>query len=179
VKNSIAVILCALALLAPAAGPAALSASDDGTPIASGPPSPGAAAFALIKSLEGEWRAPEGKTEMINIFRPFAFGTAILHEEWKDGAQLTATAFYMVGDELRADHFCDFQNQLRYTVKPTADGKGVSFELREALNLDTHPRHFHASGWALKDATHLAQDWHIAEPGKPMRSVHLDFTRRL
>src|SRR5262245_13895392 len=70
-------------------------------------PGPGSA-FEQIMGLTGEWHAPEGQDVMINIFRPIAFGSAVLHEEWKRGEQLTATVFYMVGSELRADHFCDF-----------------------------------------------------------------------
>src|SRR5262245_6345646 len=73
------------------------------------------AAFARMRSLVGEWHAPLPNNEtMIDIFRPIAFGTALLHEEWKNGEQLTATVFYVVGSELRADHFCDMGNQLRY-----------------------------------------------------------------
>jgi len=73
------------------------------------------AAFARMRSLVGEWRAPLSNNEtMIDIFRPIAFGTALLHEEWKNGEQLTATVFYVVGSELRADHYCDMGNQLHY-----------------------------------------------------------------
>lgn len=43
-------------------------------------------AFARTRSLVGEWHASLRKDEtMIDIFRPIAFGTALLHEEWKNG----------------------------------------------------------------------------------------------
>lgn len=138
----------------------------------------GEALLERLKALTGEWRAPEGKSEMVNLFRPIAFGTAVLHEEWKDGQQLTATVFYLVDGELRADHFSDFQNQLHFAVHATADGQGAEFVLRDASNLDTHPRHFHSSTWIFRDATHLFQEWHIAEPGKDGKAVRLDFTKR-
>src|SRR4051812_33065855 len=77
-----------------------------------GAPADGAVAFERLKGLIGEWDAPLGKNGvMTDIFRPMAFGNAILHEEWKNGEQLTATVFYLVGSQLRADHFCDLGNQ--------------------------------------------------------------------
>src|SRR5690349_781303 len=73
----------------------------------------GQAAFARLQRLIGEWNAPLPNNEVMkNVFRPFAFGTALAHEEWKNGKQLTATVFYVVGSELHADHYCDMGNQL-------------------------------------------------------------------
>jgi hypothetical protein len=137
----------------------------------------GAAAFEQIKGMTGEWHAPEGGDVMINIFRPIAFGSAVLHEEWKRGEQLTATVFYIVGSELRADHFCDFKNQLRYSVKRSPDGTLV-FEMRDATNLDVQPRHFHSTTWHFVDATHVTQEWHLTGGGKEPKSVRLEFTRQ-
>jgi hypothetical protein len=140
---------------------------------------PGAlASFEKIKSLTGEWHAPEGQDTMINIFRPFAFGTAVLHEEWKSGEQLTSTVFYMVGSELRADHYCDYKNQPRYVALPPTDPNVVTFELRDITNGDVHPRHFHSTTWRFEDSTHLTQEWQIAGGGKETKVVRLEFTRQ-
>jgi hypothetical protein len=91
-------------------------------PLASSEPvqkNDGAAAFARLQSLIGEWEAPLPKNEVMkNVFRPIAFGTALAHEEWKNGEQLTATVFYVVGSQLHADHYCDMGNQLRYVAAP-------------------------------------------------------------
>ena len=139
---------------------------------------PGGTAFERIRGLVGEWHAPEGPDVMINIFRPMAFGSAIVHEEWKKGEQLTATVFYLVGAELRADHFCDFKNQLRYVVTPSPDSRALQFELRDATNLDVQPRHFHATTWSFVDATHHTQEWHMVGGDKPPRVARLEFTRQ-
>lgn len=138
----------------------------------------GRKAFDKLKGLSGEWQAPEGKDVMIDRFRPIAGGDAFVYEEWKAGAQLTSTVFYMVGSELRADHFCDFGNQLHYVVKPSPDGNTLQFELRDATNLDVHPRHFHSATWRFVDADHLSQDWQISGGGKDPKTVRLDFTRQ-
>ena len=138
----------------------------------------GRAQFEKLKSLVGEWAAPMSHDEvMTDIFRPIGASTAILHEEWKNGEQLTATVFYLVGSELRADHYCDFGNQLHYVATPSTDSSVVAFTLRDATNLEAHPRHFHSTTWHFIDATHLTQDWEIMNPGAPSKVVRLEFTR--
>ncbi len=133
--------------------------------------------FAKMRSLVGEWHAPLPNDEtMIDIFRPIAFGTALLHEEWKNGEQLTATVFYVDGAKLRADHFCDMGNQLRY-VDDSTDPQVLRFVLQDATNLDTHPRHFHSTTWRYVDAGHHVQDWEAASPGKPSKTIRMEFTR--
>ena len=135
------------------------------------------AAFAQMRSLVGEWQAPLPNNEtMIDIFRPIAFGTALLHEEWKNGEQLTATVFYVVGSRLRADHYCDLGNQLRY-VDESTDPQVLRFVLHEATNLDTHPSHFHSTTWRYVDAEHHVQDWEAAIPGKPSKVMRMEFKR--
>jgi hypothetical protein len=63
----------------------------------------GRAAFAQLQSLVGEWEARlSSEGVMRTVFRPIAFGTAQAHEEWRNGEQLTATVFYVVGSELHA-----------------------------------------------------------------------------
>ena len=140
--------------------------------------SSGRAAFERLKTLVGEWDAPMSHGEVMkDIFRPIGAGTAILHEEWKNGEQLTATVFYLVGAELHADHFCDYGNQLRYVATPSNDPDVVTFQLRDATNLDTHPRHFHSTSWRFVDATHLTQDWEVMGADKPANVVRLEFSK--
>lgn len=139
---------------------------------------PAQSAFDKMKTLFGEWRAPLPQNEvMIDIFRPIAFGTAILHEEWKNGEQLTATVFYVVDEELRADHFCDMGNQLHYVAKLSDDTTLLDWQLRDATNLHTHPRHFHSTVWRYVDATHHIQDWVLMTPGKGSKPIRMEFTR--
>lgn len=136
------------------------------------------AQFEQLKALEGTWDAPLPRNEVMrNIFRPIAFGSAVLHEEWKGGEPLTATVFYLVGSELHADHYCDFGNQLHYVARPSHVARVLDLGLKSATNLDKHPRHFHATRWELVDDSRLNQDWTIASPGKPMQTVRMEFAR--
>jgi hypothetical protein len=138
----------------------------------------GAAAFAKLATLIGEWDAPLGNEVMSDVFRPIAYGSAILHEEWVGGKQYTATVFYLVGDELRADHFCDLKNQPRFVAKPFADSTAIEFELRDITNVDVRPKHFHSTTWRFLDANHHTQDWQIVENGREVKVLRLQFTRR-
>lgn len=140
---------------------------------------PGQVAFGQLKKLFGKWEAPMGSHKtMVDTFQPFAFGTAILAEEWLDGQQITSTVFYLVGSELRADHYCDYGNQPRYVAAPSADPSIIQLDFREATNLDTHPTHFHSTTWHLVDATHMTQDWNIEGSPKGSSTAHLQFVRR-
>jgi hypothetical protein len=136
-------------------------------------------AFENLKKLVGRWEAPLGNNKVIvDTFQPFAFGTAILGEEWVGGQQITSTVFYLVGSELRADHYCDYKNQPHYVFKPSSDPSIIDFVFREATNLDTHPTHFHSTTWHLVDANHLTQDWRIEGSPKGNSTVRLDFVRK-
>ena len=142
-------------------------------------PQSGEIAFAAIKRLVGKWEAPMGDNKtIVDTFQPFAFGSAILAEEWVDGEQVTSTVFYMVGSELRADHYCDYLNQPRYVAKPSADPSVINFEFREATNLDVHPAHFHGTRWHLTDATHMTQEWDVEGSAKGKHTMQLNFVRQ-
>ena len=136
------------------------------------------AQFRRLTALAGTWEAPLPRNEtMRNIFRPISFGTAVLHEEWKNGEQLTATVFYLVGSELRADHYCDLGNQLHYVARPSDVDRVIDLQLAGGTNLDTHPRHFHSTRWDLIDDSRHVQDWVISIPGKPMQTIRMEFAR--
>jgi hypothetical protein len=142
------------------------------------PPSTGASLLAKVQGLIGTWDAQTHDGVLTDVFKPFALGTAVLGEEWINGKQITSTVFYVVNGELRADHYCDYKNQPRYTAVPSPDPAVLDFEFREATNLDTHPMHFHATQWRRVDSAHLTQSWTILGGTKPVAVIHMDFTKR-
>jgi ketosteroid isomerase-like protein len=159
---------------------------EEGIPVGTGEGAPGTspdgrgAARALDKlmTLVGTWDAPLNGGVMTDVFRPIAKGTALLEEEWYGGKQSTATVFYLVGDELRADHFCDLLNQPRYTARPYTDATTLAFELREATGLEEHPKHFDSVTFLFTDADHHTQIWPALENGALVKTYTLEFTRR-
>jgi len=141
-------------------------------------PSIGQDLLDKLRGLAGTWDAPLGNSVMTDVFQPFASGTAILGEEWLDGKQITSTVFYVVNGELRADHYCDYLNQPRYTAVPSLEPDVIDFQFRDATNLDLHPKHFHGTKWRIVDATHLIQDWFVMGGKKPVSLAHMEFTKR-
>lgn len=134
--------------------------------------------FDAIKALTGEWKAPLGDGHtMVNVFTPFAYGTKVLAQEFENGNYITSTIFYMVGSELHADHFCDFKNEPRYTVRFSPDSSLLRFGFRDATSLDAHPVHFHSTTWHIVDHNHLVQDWYIQGDTVSHKPVHMEFTR--
>jgi hypothetical protein len=148
------------------------------TPPAPATPSVGQALFDKLRGLTGTWDAQLGTGVMTDIFKPFAFDTAILGEEWLNGKQITSTVFYIVNGELRADHYCDYLNQPRYTAVPSLEPDVLDFQFRDATNLDTHPKHFHGTKWKIVDSTHLVQDWFVMGGKNPVSLVRMEFTKR-
>lgn len=138
----------------------------------------GAAMFQTVQKLAGRWegRLPNNKT-IVDTFQPFGAGAYMLHEEWVDGKQITASVFYMVGSQLWVDHYCDYLNQPRYTAKASADPSVIDLEFRGATGLDAHPRHFHSTVWHLLDATHMTQLWRVMGGPKGNVTVQIDFVR--
>jgi hypothetical protein len=137
------------------------------------------ATFEKIKQLTGEWQAPlDDNGTMVNIFRTFAYGTKVLAEEWENGRHITSTVFYMVGNELHADHFCDYKNEPRYKLEASANDPGIiEFKFLSATNLDKYPVHFHTTTWHLVDGDHLIQDWYTAGDKQPVAPIRMAFTR--
>ena len=145
---------------------------------AAAPATQGQILLERVKGLEGKWDAQTKLGVLTDIFKPFALGTDMLMEEWINGKQITSTIFYVVNGELRADHYCDFLNQPRYTAVPSVDPSVLDFEFREATNLDTHPAHFHNAKWTVVDSTHLNQEWLILGGKKPVSQIQMQFTKR-
>lgn len=137
------------------------------------------ATFQKIKQLTGEWQAPlDDHGTMVNIFRPFAYGTKVLAEEWENGKHITSTVFYMVGNELHADHFCDYKNEPRYNLEATpGDPNIIDFQFLSATNLDKYPVHFHRTTWHLVDGNHLIQDWYTVGDKQATAPIRMSFTR--
>jgi hypothetical protein len=169
-------VSCSVGISAATAEAATMNHGD--MPATAVPVTVGEALFEQLKGLIGTWDAQTGGGVMTDIFKLFAFETAVLGEEWINGKQITSTVFYVVNGELRADHYCDYKNQPRYTAVPSIDPNVLDFQFRDATNLDTHPLHFHGTKWHIVDSTHLVQDWFVMGGKKPVSLAHMEFTKR-
>jgi hypothetical protein len=127
------------------------------------------AQFEKMKTLVGDWeyKGPDGD-RMVDTFRIFGEGSAILHLEKTAGRQDVITIFYPVGAELRGDHYCFMKNQPRYVASPSSDPSVITFKFRDITNLSASSQEgqMHSTTWRFVDADHLMQEWHLWENGR-------------
>ena len=137
------------------------------------------AQFEKMKTLVGDWEAKTPHGALLNTFRIFGEGSALLHLEKPEGSQEIITIFYPVGAELRGDHYCFMKNQPRYAASASSDPNVITFEFRDITNLSAsaEERHMHSTTWHFIDADHLTQEWHVWKNGKEFRVNRLEFTR--
>ena len=118
---------------------------------------------------------------MKDTFRAVGDGSAVLHTESFDGDPSGAevTLIYPVGDELRADHYCDLPNQPRFVAQTSPDPNVVGLKLRDVTNLvPPGAEYFHAPAIHFVDANHHWQEWEWFEDRKRKEIVRMDFTRK-
>ncbi len=167
----LAVALVLLALAAP------VQAQETPAP-AQETPAPTNPAFEEMKTLVGEWQATVGGEQIRNSFRLVGGGTVLMHVETIPGDSDVVTMFYPVGGEVRADHYCAYRNQPRFTAKPSADLSVIRFEFREITNLSAPSAvYMHGTDWRFPDSDHLVQEWHGFKDGKEKGIIRLEFKR--
>lgn len=136
-------------------------------------------AFEKVKALAGEWEAPYDGKIMKDTFRVVSGGSAVLHtESWNGDVQGAVSLIYPNGNELWLDHYCDLENQPRFTAHPQQNSDVVVFELREITNLKSSgAEYFHRGTFYFVDRDHHIQDWQWFMDGKQKEILRLEFKR--
>ncbi len=136
-------------------------------------------AFEKVKALAGEWEAPYDGKIMKDTFRVVSSGSAVLHtESWNGDTQGAVSLIYPNGNELWLDHYCDLENQPRFTAHPQPNSDVVVFELRDITNLKPPgAEYFHRGTFYFVDRDHHIQDWQRFKDGKQKEILRLDFRR--
>jgi len=136
-------------------------------------------AFDKVKALAGEWEAPYDGKIMKDSFRVVSGGSAVLHtESWNGSTQGAVSLIYPNGNELWFDHYCDLENQPRFTAHPQTNSDVVVFELRDITNLRSpDAEYFHRGTFHFLDRNHHIQDWQLFKDGKQEEILRLDFKR--
>ena len=184
-KSLLATQLLAAALLA-----ASAPAQGHDHPVAAATPSGDTErAFALIKSLSGNWRGPvvspmATKQEQVDVsMRVTSRGNSVVHEMKGTGLvddptknDHPVTMFYVEGANLLLTHFCDAGNRPRMTARVSPDGKKVDFDFLDVTGPVTYGHMQHAA-FTVVDATHHIEEWTYLKPdGKPVTG-HLELQR--
>jgi hypothetical protein len=116
-------------------------------------------AFEKVKALAGEWEAPYDGKIMKDTFRVVSDGSAVLHtESWNGSTQGAVSVIYPNGNELWLDHYCDLENQPRFSARPQANTDVIVFELRDITNLRSpDAEYFHRGTFHFIDYDHHIQ----------------------
>ena len=148
--------------------------------------SPAQQSFKEIKSLAGTWegtlttfpaaKAYQGKHLQVHL-RVTSSGNVLMHEVTIQGeSDDPITMLYVNGDHLFLRHYCDAGNRPRMVAKASADGKTISFQLRDVSGSKKYG-YMKRAVFTTIDAGHHTEDWTYLEPGNHPVRAHFDLHR--
>ncbi|MGA7711999.1 MAG: hypothetical protein WCA81_08865 [Rhizomicrobium sp.] len=147
--------------------------------------------YATLKTLDGIWQGKvttdwpqsgfDGKIVRVKL-RVTSSGHAIVHEMREAGAPETPnvmgdiTIFYLVGEHLFAEHFCDADNQPLMEATPTPDPKSIAFDF-VGITGNLQQGYIHDVAFKTVAADHHIEDWTYLFPGNKSVHAHFDLQR--
>ena len=147
--------------------------------------------YSTLKTLDGVWQGPvttdfpqsgfDGKTIRVKL-RVTASGHAIVHEMREAGVPETPkymgdiTIFYLAGDHLMAEHFCDADNQPRMEATASSDPTAVSFDF-VGITGNMQLGYIHDVAFKAVAPDHHIENWTYIFPGNKSVHVHFDLQR--
>jgi hypothetical protein len=142
-------------------------------------PSEGAAAFARLKTLAGEWQADTKQGQAHVSYELVAGGSALVERESIEGMPPMLTTYYLDGGRLLLTHYCMAGNQPRMQEQRFDPGAGeIDFAFLDATNLASPGAgHMHNAKIHLIDQNHLASEWEFYQDGKLKLKESAQYTR--
>jgi len=139
------------------------------------------AAFARLKTLEGDWKASGsgGHPDAKVIYKVTANGSAVMQTQHPGTGHEMVTMYHLDGDELLATHYCAAGNQPRLKL----DRKGskpdlLSFIFDGGTNLDpAKDMHIHSFRIAFLDGGKVEEEWDGYMDGKKADSTRFPMSR--
>ncbi|MDE2135741.1 MAG: hypothetical protein KGJ49_14230 [Alphaproteobacteria bacterium] len=147
--------------------------------------------YATLKTLDGIWQGVvttdspqsgfDGKTIRVKL-RLTSSGHAIVHEMREAGAPETPdhlgdiTIFYLDGDHLMAEHFCDADNRPLMEAVPSPDPETIKFDLI-SINGNLQFGYIHDAAFKVIAPDHHTENWTYIFPGNKSIQVHFDLQR--
>ena len=128
-------------------------------------------AFATLKSMPGTW---EGDTRMGPVqvtFKTTGGGSAVMSEIL--GKEDMITMFNLDGaNRLLMTHYCAAGNEPRMQASVSPDGKVITFDFVDAMNLATPDAgHMQKMVLTLIDDNHHTEEWTFVDHGKEHKEV--------
>jgi hypothetical protein len=139
---------------------------------------PGAAAFARLRDLAGEWAGSfewtggRGGTGIMNAtYYATGNGSALVENLTMGGVPTMTSVYHLDGNDLRMTHYCAAQNQPRLRASRIDSAQGVlDFSFVDATNL-TSPDAAHVNGLEMRllSADHITLTFLFESGGKRSR----------
>lgn len=143
------------------------------------PSANGAAAFAHLKTLVGEW---EGDTQMGKAhltYELIADGTALVERFTSEKESPMLTVYHVDGDHLMLTHYCTTGTQPRMRVETFNPQTGeLQFRFLDVTNLSSPAAgHMHSAKMRLVDNNHFVAEWQYYENGQAKFTENATYTR--
>ncbi len=138
----------------------------------------GAAAFAKMKTLVGEWKST-GSLHSRLIYELTGAGTTLVERDMTESMPDMMTMFHLDGRALLLTHYCMVGNQPRMQARSFDPASGeIRFQFLDATNLKTpNDAHMHNATFQIVDHDHLRSVWEFYENGQKSRTETFEFTR--
>jgi hypothetical protein len=135
--------------------------------------------FDQLKSLTGSWEGKNSQGEPVKVsFRVTAGGSALMSEIDGHGEQMISMIHFDGANRLLLTHYCSAGNQPRMQASASPDGKTITFNFRDATNLDSpQSGHMDHVVIAMLDSNHHTEEWTFSNHGKEMKEA-FDLTRK-
>ena len=141
------------------------------------------AAFALLKSLEGQWKAPDGTTKKSTVRFELSANGTVLVEHYVNpalpGGGQMMSAYHLDGADLLLTHYCIANNQPTLKVdRFDAGAREMQFEFVRATNLPAESRgHMRRAKYRVIDKDNFTTEWEFFENGARKFTEVETFTR--
>lgn len=135
--------------------------------------------FDQLKSLAGSWEGKNSRGETVKVsYRMTAGGSALMSEIDGHGEDMISMIHFDGANRLLLTHYCTTGNQPRMQASASPDGKTITFNFRDATNLESpQAGHMDHVVIAMLDSNHHTEEWTFADHGKEMKEV-FDLTRK-
>src|SRR5580704_1271234 len=135
--------------------------------------------FGQLKSLSGSWEGANTQGEPVQVsYRVTAGGSALMSEITGHGGSMISMIHFDGVSRLLLTHYCAAGNQPRMQALASPDGKTITFNFRDATNLDSpQAGHMDHVAIAMLDPNHHTEEWTFTDHGKEMKEV-FDLTRK-
>lgn len=138
-----------------------------------------AAAFAKLKTLNGEWEATTQMGKSRLKYEVISGGNSVVEHEWMGNEPEMLTVYYLDGNRVLLTHYCSAGNEPRMEARTFDPQNGeLRFRFLDVSNLSS-PSAAHMRNVTLHfvDDNHVSAEWQLFENGQPKFTEKAQYTR--